>query len=240
MRKRLFFSFLFVLLTCISSAAQQQPFQPLTFWYEYSINPGKESEFMDVVKSVGQPVRNKLMTDGVILAWGVQASMLRVPGHATHAIWYEVSDWSGIEKVDSAMRAQIAKLTEEAAKPPAGKKGQKSAASPMDRLREIADMSKTHDFLTRDLVIGVTHKVPEGVLPYSRYGFVNVKPGKAGEYRKAWEKYNKPVFDKLLADGVVLAYGLGSLGSHRDPRRAGYWLRWPRLRPPAPFPLAVA
>lgn len=208
MRKRLFFSFLLVLLSCISSAAQQQPSQPLTFWYEYSINPGKEGEFMDIVKTVGQPVRDKLMADGVVLAWGVQATMLRVPGQSSHAIWYSVSDWSCIEKVDAAMRAQIAKLTEEAAKPPAGKKGPKAAASPIDRLREIADMSKTHDFLTRDLVIGITQKVPEGVLPYSRYGFVKVKPGKAGEYRKAWEKYNKPVLDKLLADGVVLAYGL--------------------------------
>ena len=35
-----------------------------------------------------------------------------------------------------------------------------------------------------------------------------MKPGKGADFRKAWEKYNKPVFDKLLADGVILAYGL--------------------------------
>lgn len=209
MKKRLFFSFLIVLLSCISSAAQQPQFQPLTFWYEYSVNPGKEADFMDLVKTVGQPVRDKLMADGVILAWGFQAAMLRVPGRASHVIWYAVSDWSGVEKVESGMRAQIAKLTEEAAKSTAGKKGQKPATSPLDRLREVVDMSKTHDFLTRDVVIGVTQKVPAGVLPYSRYFLVKAKPGKAGDYRKAWEKYNKPVFDKLLADGVILAYGLG-------------------------------
>jgi len=49
---------------------------------------------------------------------------------------------------------------------------------------------------------------PAGVLPYTRYLFTKVKPGKAAEYRKAWEKYNKPVLDKLLADGVIAAYGL--------------------------------
>jgi hypothetical protein len=37
---------------------------------------------------------------------------------------------------------------------------------------------------------------------------VKVKPGKGADYRRAWEKYNKPVYDKLIADGVVLAYGL--------------------------------
>ena len=107
MKKRLFFCLLAILLSCISSAAQQAKPQPLTFWYVYTINPGKEDDFMDLIKTVGQPMRDKLMADGVVLAWGVQASMLRVPGMGTHWIWYVVNDWSGIEKVDGAMRAQI-------------------------------------------------------------------------------------------------------------------------------------
>jgi hypothetical protein len=204
-----------MLLSCISVVAQQSQsaaqsqMQPLTFWYGYTVNPGKEDEFLDLVKTVGQPVRDKLMADGVILAWGVQSSLLRVPGGRTHYIWYAVADYAGLEKVDTAMRAQIAKLTEEAAKSGAAKKGQKpAAAAPMARLAEIADLSKTHDFLTRDLVIGLSSSAPANVLPFSRYNFVKVKPGKAGDYRKAWEKYNKPIFDKLLADGVILAYGV--------------------------------
>jgi hypothetical protein len=58
------------------------------------------------------------------------------------------------------------------------------------------------------LVIGLSQSAPAGVLPYSRYNFFKVKPGKGADFRKAWEKYNKPIFDKLLADGVILAYGL--------------------------------
>jgi hypothetical protein len=208
MKKRLLFCLLAMLLSCISSAAQQAQPQPLTFWYEYTVNPGKEDDFLDLVKTVGQPVRDKLMADGVVLAWGVQVPLLRAPGGATHWIWYAVADWSGVEKVDSAMRAQIAKLNEEAAKAGAAKKGAKPSGSVTDRLRDIADLSKTHDFLTRDLVIGLPSAFPAGVLPYSRYNFVKVKQGKAADYRKAWEKYNKPVFDKLLADGTILAYGL--------------------------------
>jgi hypothetical protein len=210
MKTRLIFCLFLVLLSCISSAAQQsQPqMQPLTFWYGYTINPGKEDEFLDLVKTVGQPVRDKLMADGVVLAWGVQVSLLRVPGNSTHFIWYAVADYAGVEKVDSAMRAQIAKLNDEASKSGVAKKGQKPATSVTARLGEVADMSKVHDFLTRDLVIGLSSSAPAGVLPYTRYNFFKVKPGKGGDFRKAWEKYNKPVFDKLLADGIVLAYGL--------------------------------
>jgi hypothetical protein len=210
MKKRLFLCLFLVLLSGISSAAQQSqpPMQPLTFWYGYTVNPGKEDEFLDLVKTVGQPVRDKLMADGVVLAWGVQVSLLRVPGNSTHFIWYAVADYAGVEKVDSAMRAQIAKLNDESAKSGAMKKGQKATASVTARLGEIADLSKVHDFLTRDLVIGLSSAPMPGVLPYTRYNFFKVKPGKAADFRKAWEKYNKPVFDKLMADGVILAYGL--------------------------------
>src|SRR4029077_6230643 len=210
MKTRLILCLFLVLLSCISGAAQQsQPqMQPLTFWYGYTINPGKEDEFLDLVKTVGQPVRDKLMADGVVLAWGVQVSLLRVPGNSTHFIWYAVADYAGVEKVDSAMRAQIAKLNDEATKSGTAKKGQKPATSLTARLAEVADMSKVHDFLTRDLVIGLSPSAPTGGLPFTRYNFVKVKPGKGADFRKAWEKYNKPIFDKLLADGVILAYGL--------------------------------
>jgi hypothetical protein len=210
MKTRLFFCFFVILLSCISSFAQQsQPqMQPLTFWYEYTVNPGKEEEFMNLVKTVGQPVRDKLMADGVVKAWGVETPLLRVPGNATHIIWYAVADYGGVDQVDSAMRAQIAKLDDEAAKSGVAKKGQKPATSVTARLGEIADMSKVHDYLTRDLVIGFGPPSGSAALPFVRYNFVKVKAGKGSDYRKAWEKYNKPVFEKLAADGVVMAYGL--------------------------------
>ena len=210
MKKRLFFCFFVILLSGISGFAQQSqpPMQPLTFWYEYTVNPGKEEEFMNLVKTVGQPVRDKLMADGVVKAWGVETPLLRVPGNATHMIWYVVADYAGVDQVDSAMRAQIAKLNDEEAKPGAAKKGQKPASSLTARLGEIADMSKVHDYLTRDLVIGFGPPSGSAALPFVRYNFVKVKAGKGGDYRKAWEKYNKPVFEKLAADGVVMAYGL--------------------------------
>jgi hypothetical protein len=182
--------------------------QPLTFWYEYTVNPGKEEEFMNLVKTVGQPVRDKLMADGVVKAWGVETPLLRVPGNATHIIWYAVADYGGVDQVDSAMRAQIAKLEDDAAKSGVAKKGQKPATSLTARLGEIADMSKVHDYLTRDLVIGFGPPSGSAALPFVRYNFVKVKAGKGSDYRKAWEKYNKPVFEKLAADGVVMAYGL--------------------------------
>jgi hypothetical protein len=208
MKKKLLLCAVLVMLCAFGAVAQDGKPQPLTYWYEFSINPGKEAQFMELVKTVGAPVRDKLMADGVIGAWGVETPMLREPGGATHIIWYSVNDWSGVEKVDAAMRAQFAKLDEEA-KGGAGKKGGGGGTSLTARMMEIADVSKTRDYLTRDLVFVTGPSMPPaGTLPFTRFLYVKAKPGKGGEYRKVWEKYNKPVLDKLVADGVVLAYGL--------------------------------
>jgi hypothetical protein len=208
MKKRVFFCALLMLMACFVIAAQQQS-QPLTFWYEYHVTPGKEEEFLNLVKTVGQPVRDKLMAEGVVLAWGVEAPLLRIPDSATHMIWCSVADYAGLEKVDAAMRAQIAKMTEDAAKGATGKKGAAAGSGPMEQIRAITDFAKTRDYLTRDLVSGFAPTMaPAGTLPWARYIFAKVKPGKAAEYRKAWEKYNKPVFEKLAADATILAFGL--------------------------------
>jgi hypothetical protein len=208
MKKKLLLCFVVMAMMSISAVAQEAKMQPLTFWYEYTVNPGKEAQFLELVKTVGAPVRDKLMTEGVVLAWGVQTPLLRIPGNATHMIWYTVADWGGVEKVDAAMRAQIARLDEEAMKAGAAKKGATPAGGVTARMMEIADVSKTHDFVTRDLIF-VTGKgdLPANTLPWARYNFVKAKPGKGAELRKVWEKYNQPVLDKLVADGVVLAYG---------------------------------
>lgn len=191
--------------------AQQMAPQPLTFYYDYTVRAGKEEEFMNLVKTVGAPVRDKLMADGVVIAWGIDVSLLRGPNTGTHLVWYAVADWSGVEKVQSAMEARLAALAAEDAKAAeeARKKGQKPGMSVAERSREVFDASKTRDYLTRDLMF-VDGKVmpPAGSQPYNRFGFVKVRPEKGGAFRAAWEKYNKPVYDKLLADGVIYAYSL--------------------------------
>jgi len=76
-------------LACAAgAAAQQQPMpQPITHFVDYTIKPGKDAEFMDLVNKVGAPVRDKLMKDGVVLAWGVDVPLVRgVYGSTTHTI----------------------------------------------------------------------------------------------------------------------------------------------------------
>jgi hypothetical protein len=211
--RKLFLVSLTLILVCGSAVAQQaQPTpQPLTFYYDYKVVPGKEGDFMTLIKTVGAPVRDKLMADGVVLAWGMETPILRSPGGTTHLIWFSVANFEGLEKVLNAMEAQQEKLAGDEAKAASSSTSKQHAPmTTAQRVRETIDATKTRDWLTRDILSNYGPNPPAGVLPITRYNFVKVKPGKAAEYRQAWEKYNKPVYDKLVADGVVLAYGLAT------------------------------
>jgi hypothetical protein len=210
MRNRVLLFVSLMFLFCLSAGAQQM--QPLTFWSDYAVKPGREEDFMSIVKAVGQPVRDRLMAEGVVLAWGVEVSLLRGTYPTTHTIWYAVADMAGVEKVQRAMADQLAKIAADEAKAAedARKRGQKPGPTTAERIRDIIDESKTRDWLTRDLIINVSEKpLPAGTLPVTRYNGIKVKPGKGNEYRAAFDKYNKPVYDKLVADGVILGFGLG-------------------------------
>jgi hypothetical protein len=210
--RKLCFASLMLLFVCSAAIAQQTPPQPqpLTFFYDYKVNPGKEADFMNLIKTVGAPVRDKLMAEGVVLAWGMETPVLRYPGGTTHLIWFSVANWAGVEKVLNAMEAQQNKLAAEEAKTSNVRIRQHSTMTTAERIRQTFDMSKTRDWLTRDIVANFGNPPAAGVLPITRYNFVKVKPGKGADYRRTWEKYNKPVFDKLVAEGVLLAYGLAA------------------------------
>ncbi len=212
MRKLILVS-LTLLLLCSAAARNLQAQQPsptpghLTFYYDYSVFPGKEADLTTLINTVGAPVRDKLMADGVVLAWGVETPILRSPGGTTHLIWFTVANLEGVEKVLTSMEARLAKLAADEAQ--MARRG-RPAMTTAERSRAVFDGSKTRDWLTRDIVANFGPDPAAGVLPFTRYNFVKVKPGKAADYRRTWEKYNKPVFDKLVADGVVLAYGLAA------------------------------
>jgi hypothetical protein len=108
------------------------------------------------------------------------------------------------------MEAQLQELATEDAKrtESAHASKQKPPMTTVERQQAVFDMSKTRDWLARDLVSNYGPPPAAGVLPVTRYNFIKVQPGKTAEYRRTWEKYNKPVFDKMIADGTLLAYGL--------------------------------
>lgn len=213
MRTRTIFALLMALLWCAGAAyAQQGPPLGLTLVSDYTVKPGKEDDFMNLVKTVGAPVRDKLLAEGLILAWGVDVPVMRAPGQATHSVWVSVADWADIQRYQAAFRAQLATLAEEDKKAAeeGRKKGGKASKATRERIEEVVDASKTRNWVFRDIEAFYSKTPPlADAKPFSWFGLDRVHPGKGREYRELLDKYDKPVLDKLLADGVIGAYGLG-------------------------------
>ena len=164
-----------VLVHAAPLAAQQATPSPtqLTFYTDYAVIPGKDAEFMDLVRTVGGPVRDKLMAEGVVKEWGVEVPLIRVPGDTTHSIWFVVNDLESLGKVQAAM-------TEMLARPAAGASAAKGGRvmTNADRGREIFDVAKTRNWLMRDLENGYGASMPAaGAQPFIRYNAFKVKPG---------------------------------------------------------------
>ena len=52
-----------------------------------------------------------------------------------------------------------------------------------ERTLEIIDISKTRDWLTRDVIVNYgTTTIPAGTLPYTAYSAIKARPGKGGGY----------------------------------------------------------
>lgn len=210
MRKRLFLTLVLGAIGCATASAQQM--QTITFVSDYWVRPGKEDGFQTLVKTVGAPVRDKLMAEGVIFGWGIDVPLVRAPGQATHSIWYTVAGWDGVEQVQSAMRARQAELADQDRKAAADarRRGQKAPMSTAERIEDVFDTSRTKDWIFRDLAGKFGAPPAEGALPLTRVYLITAKPGKYTQWRATFDKHIKPTLDQLVDNGTLGGWGLGT------------------------------
>jgi hypothetical protein len=98
----------------------------------------------------------------------------------------------------------------------------------MARIVESFDLAKHRDSLYRVLASD-GRAAAAGGKPYIQVTFGKVQPGKGGEFRATWEKYNKPLTDKLVADGTLLGYGLAAASPQGDAFTHVGWITFPNL-----------
>jgi hypothetical protein len=94
----------------------------------------------------------------------------------------------------------------------------------MERFRQAVDLNKHHDHLTRNIYLKGADGEPSGPT-YTYWWFVRVKPGHSSDWRKLFDKYNKPVLDQMVEDGTVYGYGIDVEWVHTsDPGWRAIWV----------------
>ncbi|MGA2186748.1 MAG: hypothetical protein ABSH47_27365 [Bryobacteraceae bacterium] len=176
-----------LLFAATTLSAQQYKY--LTSVATFKVTPGKDSAFVQKGKAFTAPL-DKLMESGVVLAYGIDVDMLHVPGENNIAFWVEVPNYDALAREEDAIEGFM-----------------KANPGLMGDLTSMADMTTHRDLVIRTREEG--HKsVPPGAQPIGDFDIVRIKPGHMQDFMTMFKKYDQPVYDKLVADGVIYAYEL--------------------------------
>jgi len=163
------------------SAAHPQTLLPRTYRFvsEWKIPPQHLVAYTSELDKNVRPVLEKLMRDGTIFDFGVYTTIVKEDEGVTHGYWFEIPT---LPSLDSALNALSNLPTS-----------------------EIGNASlKQHDFLFRILLRGSRSASGKNGIFYVNSTLI--QPGKRDEWREWWDKYQKPMYEQFLHDGLITCY----------------------------------
>ena len=162
-------------------ARAQQPAPPVfTFVAEWDVQRDKWADVSAFMDKGIRPIFDRLIADGTISGYGTYETLVHEKDGSTHGMWWTATSLVGIEKA----RLEAIKVP-----PPAA----------------LATAAH-HDYFMRGLI--GNHRPGSGAGGYLRVNSSLVQAGKGNPWRETWEKYTKPAYDALVADGTLAYYSV--------------------------------
>ena len=159
-----------------------------TYISEWSV---PRAQWADMVKvdDEDRTLMDKLIANGTLTAYGAFTNLIHQEGEPTHGTWFTATSEGGLLKALEAVYAQPGATT-----------------------APVQGASKHWDYI----LVGRAYNQRSGK---SEGGYLagdqwNVKAGHMRAYNELVRSAIVPVFDKLVADGSVLSYGMGTEDFH--------------------------
>ncbi len=185
---------LFALLVFLPSAALAQ-IPKLTWLRYYTVVPGKDAEFLRMLRETHDSMLTGLIAEKKVTNWGIAVPLSHNEETWTHLVYISASDWSGIDAVVNKADAVMAALPEADRKRIA--EGFPTALAP----------NGLHDTVLR-------HTVQSQVVPPKdfklRYLVINehpIAPGRDVDAVQLFNEWAKPILADLEAKGRVGPWG---------------------------------
>jgi hypothetical protein len=177
-----------VLLACLALTlpivvSAQQPAPPAyTFVAEWNVPRDKWAEASAFMDKGLRPIHERLVADGTLTDYGVFETVVHDASENgyTHGVWWSATSIAAIEKA----RAEALKV------PPA----------------PALATAEHHDYFLRTLVSKL--RPGNGSGGYLRVNSSTVQPGKGAAWRALFDKYNKPIYEELVANGTLSSYAV--------------------------------
>jgi len=175
----------------VPAAAQGDASGPLTMISHFKAPPG--DAFPDWVRTMYGATLEGLVEDGKVLAWGITMPLFHHDMETTHSIYMSVPDWASLAAAFDAFEEREGTLSAE-------------ERAAMGELFSKMDMSTHRD----ELVQHVRFALGGEGTPAEKYfdiGYHTAHPGKGPQAMTLYDRLIKPVYERLLADGVITGYG---------------------------------
>jgi len=177
------------LLAPPGASAQQAEQPPLyTFVAQWTVPRAQWGEAAAFFEKTTRPVLERLTASGTLAGWGNTDTVVHQEDATTHGTWWTASSLAGIERA----REELLKL------PP----------------NPAMASAKHRDYLLRSIIYNGKPAGPAS--GYLSVGSTKVQPGKGQQWREFWEKYTKPTYDELVADGTIAGYSVDVEQVHTD------------------------
>lgn len=181
-------------LMALPTFSQQLPVRTFRFISEWKVPPQDAAAFATELEKNVRPVLQKMMQDGLVFDCGSYRTIIKEDEGVTNGYWFEIGNHAALEKVLS----ELAKL-------------------PASNIANSA--MKQHDILLRNELR--RSKASTGTNGYLYFNTTLIQPGKKDQWREWWDKYQKPMYDQFLAEGLVNMYEIDSGEMHTmDPNYA--------------------
>ncbi len=137
------------------------------------------------------PVLEQSLKDGTIVDWGLTTREMHSSDGPTHSAWFGAHNKAALLKVSEALDAVEAKLA--------------AANDPV--LAQLAGATKAHD---DQFVESVVYQARSGSIHngYLTVRNMEAKPDQGDAFLEWYGKYIQPVYERLLKDGTIVAFGM--------------------------------
>jgi hypothetical protein len=159
-----------------------------TYLSEWAVPRAQWAEMVKLDEQ-DRPLMDKLISDGTLTGYGAFTNVIHQEGEPTHGTWFTATSEGNLLKALEAVYAQPGSTT-----------------------APVQGAAKHWDYMLVSRVYNQRSGKSEG--GYLAGDQWNVKPGQMHAYTDLVKSSLVPVFEKMLADGIVTAYGMDSEDFH--------------------------
>ncbi len=181
-----------VALASISFVAAQNSKPVYALIGQWEVVQSESKLFEELFTKYQKPVLDGFLADGTLVEWGFDTAAIHTAEGYTHSRWIAAESRANVEKAIMGIMAVFEKMPADQ-RTKINKDFDRMIKKHRDSLVETSDYQAKPGLFTKGYIVVSTFQA---------------QPGKGSDLAKYWAKSQKPVYDQLFRDGVIMSYGV--------------------------------